>query len=155
MIGFNRKKPKPKIIHFRGDFKFLSNFSLHGFKVGKIYYKTNEHYFQSMKALYEIERDFIIDTKSPGEAKKLGSKVQIRKDWDDVKRLYMQIGVNFKFIQNENIRKDLMLLKDYDLIEGNTWHDNYWGDCQCDKCIDKKGYNFLGKTLMSTRDLCI
>ena len=38
------------------------------------------------------------------------------------------------------------------LIEGNTWHDNYWGDCSCNRCKSKSGENMLGILLMELRD---
>lgn len=38
------------------------------------------------------------------------------------------------------------------LVEGNLWHDNFYGDCKCDRCNDIKGQNLLGKLLMQVRD---
>ena len=40
---------------------------------------------------------------------------------------------------------------DAELIEGNTWHDNYWGVCSCSKC-NGRGKNRLGKLLMKVRE---
>ena len=37
------------------------------------------------------------------------------------------------------------------LIEGNYWHDNYWGNCLCPKCKEIEGQNQLGKILMKVR----
>ena len=40
----------------------------------------------------------------------------------------------------------------WELIEGNTWSDNFWGDCHCPKCRGIKGENNLGKLLMKIRE---
>lgn len=33
------------------------------------------------------------------------------------------------------------------LVEGNYWHDNIWGNCECAKCISFAGQNLLGQLL--------
>ena len=38
------------------------------------------------------------------------------------------------------------------VVHGNWWHDNYWGNCNCDRCKDIKGQNKLGKMLMDLRE---
>lgn len=42
---------------------------------------------------------------------------------------------------------------DAELIEGNTWNDNYWGVCGCARCRSEgtKGLNKLGQILMAER----
>jgi hypothetical protein len=37
------------------------------------------------------------------------------------------------------------------IIEQNTWHDNYWGDCTCLRCF-RIGENYLGRIWMDLRD---
>jgi predicted NAD-dependent protein-ADP-ribosyltransferase YbiA (DUF1768 family) len=37
------------------------------------------------------------------------------------------------------------------LVEGNTWHDQFWGDCHCGRCPGE-GENMLGVALMELRD---
>jgi predicted NAD-dependent protein-ADP-ribosyltransferase YbiA (DUF1768 family) len=46
------------------------------------------------------------------------------------------------------------LIKTYPkiLIEGNTWHDNHFGVCNCYQCRKKEKENVLGKTLMRVRE---
>ena len=46
----------------------------------------------------------------------------------------------------------LLLTGGAELIEGNHWHDNFWGICTCDKCWDKRQENQLGKLLMKIRN---
>jgi predicted NAD-dependent protein-ADP-ribosyltransferase YbiA (DUF1768 family) len=45
----------------------------------------------------------------------------------------------------------LLATGDEELIEGNTWHDNTWGNCVCQKCQDIPGRNMLGMLLMELR----
>lgn len=58
--------------------------------------------------------------------------------------------LELKFNQPE-FREKLLLTQDEDLIEGNWWHDNIWGDCSCPKCKDIPGKNRLGILLMEIR----
>ena len=60
--------------------------------------------------------------------------------------------VKAKFSQNENLRQMLLDTNNEELIEGNWWHDNCWGDCSCERCKDIKGQNNLGKILMRVRE---
>ncbi len=38
----------------------------------------------------------------------------------------------------------------HQLVEGNTWHDQFWGDCHCGRCPGD-GENMLGVALMELR----
>ena len=44
----------------------------------------------------------------------------------------------------------LLSTGDVAIIEGNYWHDNFYGQCTCEKCAGK-GKNKLGKLLMDIR----
>ena len=87
---------------------------------------------------------------SAGSAKYKGKTVTLRSDWDNVKLKIMTELVNIKF-KNERLFEMLSLLNEYELIEGNYWHDNYWGNCYCPKCKEIKGQNELGKILMNIK----
>jgi len=139
---------------FNGNFEFLSNFSEHGFRVkeNNVLWITNEHYFQAMKSINMVERGVIWSCKTPGKAKRFGRVCELREDWNDVKDSIMEDGVRMKFEQNPYIKQKLMSLDGYTLVEGNHWHDNYWGNCWCNKCKDITGKNMLGKILMKVRN---
>ena len=48
---------------------------------------------------------------------------------------------------NQEPYKELLLrTKDYELIEGNTWNDRFWGVC------NGTGRNMFGELLMKIRD---
>lgn len=58
----------------------------------------------------------------------------------------MNWGVREKF-KDEQLKEMLLSTGNADIIEGNYWHDNFWGQCSCEKCVGK-GKNNLGKILM-------
>jgi N-glycosidase YbiA len=78
-------------------------------------------------------------------AKALGKRIELRKDWNDIKLDIMYKIVKNKFTQNPTLTKLLVDTNDKVIIEGNTWGDIYWGMCK------GKGENHLGKILMKVR----
>lgn len=50
-----------------------------------------------------------------------------------------------KFTQNPELLDKLKATGDAILIEGNYWHDTFWGVCE------GKGKNYLGKIIMKIR----
>jgi ribA/ribD-fused uncharacterized protein len=139
------------IIEFEDQFAFLSNFYNSPFEYDGIKYPTNEHFFQAMKTLDQEERKVIAAVATPGEAKRLGRKVTLRADWEEVKTDVMMLGLRLKFSQNPSLAASLIETGDEELIEGNWWHDNTWGNCLCAKCSRTPGRNLLGMLLMELR----
>lgn len=140
--------------------KFLSNFYPCKLTYNGIEYKHSEGAFQAQKTLDEQQRAYIA-TLSASESKKAcgkrdlkGFKIELRPDWqyDKVRNLVMYEVVKAKFTQNKELAEKLLETKDATLIEGNTWHDNYWGNCTCERCKNIPGKNQLGITLMQVRD---
>jgi len=111
---------------------------------------TIEHAFQCAKTNDLKLKKEINRASTPGKAKQMGRNVPLRPDWDEVKDSIMEHYLHIKFLDPE-LRKLLNETKGKTLIEGNTWHDNYWGNCKCDKC-KIPGKNMLGKLLMKIRD---
>ena len=138
------------IKNFEGEYAFLSNFYFSPMIIDNVVYTTNEHYFQAMKSLNPKERQAIVLAHTPGKAKHLGRKVSLRKDWEDIKEEVMLTGLRHKF-SNPELRKKLLATGNEELIEGTTWHDNYWGICDCETC-GGQGKNRLGKILMQVRE---
>jgi nicotinamidase-related amidase len=83
-------------------------------------------------------------------AKRMGRQVTLRSDWEQVKEQVMYDCLVEKF-KDEQLRNLLIATYPSELIEGNTWHDNCWGNCVCEKCKHINGRNLLGKTLMRVR----
>jgi len=140
------------IDRFIGQYSFLSNFAYcDNLEIFGDNYKTAEHAFQAMKSINPDERNYIRNCDTSGQAKRAGKKITLREDWDEIKVGIMNYIVLAKFTQN-NYFKELLLLTGSDiLIEGNKWHDNFWGNCSCPKCKNIDGLNHLGKILMIVR----
>lgn len=135
---------------FAGEYAFLSNYYPSPFIHDGIEYPTVEHFFQAAKTLDIQKRKAIAAAKTPGLAKRMGRSVQLRSDWKKVKVYYMELGLRLKFA-NKDLAEKLLATGDEELIEGNWWHDNTWGSCMCDKCINIPGRNMLGMLLMDLR----
>lgn len=138
-----------KIDSFKGEHRWLSNMYASPVSVDGIVYPTAEHAFQAAKTQDPEEKMKIAKAKSPAMAKRIGQQVTLRPDWDGVKRQVMAEILRLKFADPVLARK-LVSTGDAELIEGNHWHDNYWGWCGCEKC-GGQGQNVLGQLLMELR----
>lgn len=137
---------------FHGNYFFLSNFFEYPFWYKGRQWKTVEHAFQAAKCLDAIEQKKIHEAVTPGEAKRLGRKVILIPGWDDKRIDVMRDCVRMKFLQNDELMQKLLDTGNEYLVEGNTWHDCFWGVCSCSKCAGKFGSNTLGNLLMDLRD---
>jgi len=135
-----------EINKFDAQYRFLSNFYPSKFTLENKVWLTVEHWYQAHKTQNPQIQETIRNLKTPFSAKKFGKEINIRKDWDRVKLDIMYQGVRAKFDQNYELRMMLMDTDGFDLIEGNTWGDKFWGVC------DEEGENNLGKILMRIRD---
>jgi ribA/ribD-fused uncharacterized protein len=104
-----------------------------------------------MKTLNKKERKSFSNL-NPSEAKRKGRRIELREDWEEVKDEIMFAICLSKFKQNSDLKQKLLNTNDEYLEEGNWWHDNYWGNCYCDKCQNITGQNKLGEILMKVRD---
>lgn len=140
------------IDRFDDEYFFLSNFSASPFKdeCGD-FYPTMEHYFQAQKATDLYDFELVRNAKTPRQAKAYGRQIKLAPDWESVKVDVMRKGLHFKFAIPE-LRHKLLATGDQYLEEGNTWHDNFFGDCKCPKCTDIIGRNVLGNLLMELRE---
>ncbi len=133
------------IDHFVGEYDFLSNFYPSDVWLDGECYRTVEHAYQAAKTLDPAARKRIQIRQRPGDAKRLGQSVEMRPDWDDVKRDVMGMLLRQKFSPAMGLDDRLLATGDAELIEGNWWNDRYWGVC------DGEGENHLGKLLMQIR----
>ena len=148
---------------FSGDLEFCSNFS---FSVVRLPYRRGtaelpdvEHAYQAMKAgsLEEFLKqtgvclyDYVCMT--PGQAKRLGRKVRLVANWDEVKVEVMRHLLIQKFKIPE--LRLCLLATEGELVEWNHWHDNFWGVCTCNRCPGE-GENMLGRLLMEIREVLL
>lgn len=92
-----------------------------------------------------------ISQMSPGEAKRFSRSIQLRPDWEEVKIEVMKELLQEKFSQP--LFKTLLAMSgEKEIVEGNWWHDQFWGSCSCDKHKHTPGQNMLGKLLMEIRE---
>lgn len=131
--------------------EFLSNFYPSQINYEGITFPTVEHAFQAMKTLNLEQRIAIANASTPGVAKRMGRQVTLRADWENVKDEIMYQCLKLKFA-DKDLEEALLETFDEYLEEGNSWHDNYWGNCHCEKCKNIHGKNRLGTLLMKVRD---
>lgn len=132
------------ISSFTGPCRFLSNFYPHPVELDGVMYPTVEHAYQAAKTFDVRQRHEIRNAASPAMAKRIGSRVLLREDWETVKLEVMKALLRQKFTE-KNQRGRLLDTVGRDLIEGNWWGDRYWGVCR------GVGENHLGKLLMEIR----
>lgn len=141
------------ISEFRREHYWASNFSLYGFWYDNIWFPSNEHWFQAMKTLNREHRAIISIAERPGIAKWMcspngykGFKIELRDDWDEIKDDVMLYGLRKKTNNHPIVTGKLIATYPHELVEGNKWHDNYWGNCTCRKRASCKapGLNKLG-----------
>lgn len=112
-------------------------------------YPSVENAYQAAKTDNEA---FRIPFASPGactsgEAKRLGRKLKVRPDWDEIK-IDVMYNLNLQKFQGPVLKKMLLDTGDAVIEEGNTWGDQFWG-------VDLEtglGENNLGNILMLIRD---
>ena len=136
------------IIEFQGEFRFLSNFWPAWIEFDGMMFPTVEHAYQAAKTTNMSERKRIQDCRRPGQAKRLGSQVTLRPDWEDIKLMVMTVLVAKKF-QDPQLKALLLATDTQELQEDNMWRDTFWGICPPGS---GQGKNMLGKILMSVRE---
>lgn len=149
------------IISFTGEYDWLSNdYPCPIVIEDGVIYNSVQHAYQAHRILLEmVEPSFdglsirleLAKIKDPQVLRSKARAFTTRPDWDKVKNDVMNAALEAKFIHNPEMTEKLLATRDRDLIEGNTWHDNYWGDCCCGKCVGQ-GKNLLGKLIMSIRE---
>lgn len=127
--------------------KFLSNFYLCNVVYKGLSFPSTEHAYVWSKKFDNTKEwyDKVLSISHPGELKRFGYTVKLRKDWDSVKYTIMSEIVRCKFNQNSHLTKLLLSTGNSYIEETNWWKDVYWGVC------NGIGENNLGKILMIIR----
>ena len=135
------------IKRFIGSYQFLSNFYPCEVTYNGRTYSSVEVAFQCEKCANEEDRETISEMK-PVNAKRYGRKIQQKENWHEIKLKVMHELVRAKFEQNKDLKEKLLATGDAELVEGNYWHDKFWGA----DIKTLEGENHLGKILMSVRN---
>jgi len=129
------------------EYRFLSNFYPAPVNFEGETYPTSENAYQAAKSLDYDERRAFRGNVSAALSKKMGRELELRPDWEEVKRDIMKKIVFNKFKYHPSLKEKLLATGDAELIEGNYWGDTYWGVC------NGVGENHLGKILMEVREI--
>jgi ribA/ribD-fused uncharacterized protein len=108
-------------------------------------YSTTEHAYQAAKTTNMAERRAVRKCATPGDAKRMGRKITLRPDWDEIKLRVMR-DLQVQKYSKEPYKSLLKGVRGAFIEEGNTWGDTFWGVCR------GKGRNELGKILMEVAD---
>ena len=140
------------ITEFQGHYRFLSNFWPINITDGQFLYPSVEHAYQAHKTNDLGQRKRISHMNTPGMAKRASRGLVIRDDWNDVKYDIMLGFVRQKFTDtlSFDLGQKLVATGSQPIIEGNRWHDNYWGSCHCNR-HNGDGQNKMGEILMLIR----
>ena len=171
------------IREFQGEYRWLSNFWPCRIvsKTGLVF-PSVEHAYQACKCKDpEQMKRFMVGTAA--DAKRLGRQFkarywgmvegkeqlivpefEIRPDWLSVRVEVMRRLLEQKFAPGTELAAKLKATGEEELIEGNRWHDNYWGCCLCGRHDQFRGWtcvysmnnrnattNQLGRLLMIRR----
>ncbi len=134
---------------FKDEFAFLSNFWPVSVEYEGMLYTTVEHAYQAAKTFDPGEQLHVASQPTPGRAKRAGRSITLREDWDAVKNEIMY-GLLIEKFGTTAMRDRLLLTGTVWLVEGNYWHDLYWGCCFCGRHRGE-GRNELGHILMKVR----
>jgi ribA/ribD-fused uncharacterized protein len=129
---------------FFDKYRFLSNFFPGEVIYEGVKYISSENAYQAAKTTdVNIRKQFAnLDSYA---SKKLGRKISVREDWEDVKYQAMYDICYDKFTRNKQLGNLLKETGDRYIEETNDWGDVIWGVC------NGVGKNWLGKILMDIR----
>lgn len=132
------------ISKFTDEYRWLSNFWPVEVVLDGETYPSVEHAYQAAKTHPEHREQFKHCT--AGQAKRLGRRVPMRPEWEDIKIAVMRDLIQQKFALDSKLGEELLGTGSMTLVEGNHWGDTFWGVC------DGVGQNHLGNLLMEQRD---
>jgi N-glycosidase YbiA len=129
---------------FTGRYRFLSNFYPAIVLGPSCVCETVEHAYQAWKTVDVKEQRVVAAARTAADAKRLGRKVTLRGDWNDLRLGVMKSLLDQKFTLYTELGDALLGTLGEELVEGNNWHDRFWGG-------DAGGENWLGRLLMLRR----
>ncbi|MBK7407433.1 MAG: NADAR family protein [Saprospirales bacterium] len=136
------------IAMFKGQYKWLSNFTLCEINYQGTRYASVEHAYMSAKSDDPEWKEQCADPDiKPGKIKYMSREITLLENWHDIRVEVMRECLEQKFTQ-EPFRTWLLETGDEYLQEGNYWGDSFWGfDMET-----RQGENLLGKLIMEIRD---
>src|ERR1700677_1422695 len=95
------------ITHFRGPYRWLSNFWPAKVTLDGMEFSSVEHGYQAAKTLDLDVRSRIAALTTPGEGKRMGRKLVVREGWDGMKLAVMEALLRQKFA-DADLRQKLL-----------------------------------------------
>lgn len=149
-MNYNIKDIDSAIMLFRKDYLFLSNFyEGNVFEYKGMRFSNTEAAFHSQKC---VPREEEFEMLRPMDSKRLGRRINLRRDWEEVKEKVMYDICYAKFTQDEELRMKLLKTRERELVEGNSHGDRCWGMTFDQKTNQWLGENKLGIVLMKLRE---
>ena len=110
-----KRRLMESIERFDGDFDWLSNFFPCKVEFEGLTFDNSEAAFQAAKCLNPIEKTKFVGL-AAGKSKRLGKKVELRPDWNDVKIDVMRQVLKAKFGQNKDLAEKLVATGDVQIV---------------------------------------
>lgn len=139
------------ITKFDGDYRFLSNFYPFQVKMQGIVFPSVEHAYQASKTLDMVERRKIAMLPTAGKAKRYGQTLFMVYNFKSYRLDVMEFLLRQKFSTNSILTQELVETHPEELVEGNTWGDQFWGAVWWEEAQQWEGENKLGRLLMKIR----
>lgn len=152
------------IAFFKEEYFFLSNFFCLTTPVvynGLEFFTTEAAYVAAKTSDVLIQKQ--IQKMKPGEAKRFGREIFLKElspnpNWSDTYRLELMHDLVHQKFTEVSLKQKLLDTTGRALVEGNTWHDNFFGICVCGNCPKEKlrpqeEKNNLGRILMKIREI--
>ena len=141
-----QKQEEAPIQEFQKEYRFLSNFWSCPVMFEGVIYPSAENAYQAAKCDNREDRAQFLNI-SAADAKRLGKSIVLRSNWEVVREEIMLEIEKDKYTRNPDLAQKLMDTAPQRLVEGNNWHDTYWG-------VDLgtgEGENKLGRILEDVR----
>jgi hypothetical protein len=139
---------------FADEYRFLSNFYAVPIVIGDDVFPSVEHAYQAAKNPTDVHWRACLIAPTPGIAKRLGWRTKLRPDWHEIRAEVMFALLKQKFAKGSALAAKLLETGDEELVEGNYWHDVFYGQCN-GTCSSGPhvpfGDNVLGELLMDVR----
>lgn len=135
------------ISEFQGEYRWLSNHVPATVVYDGHTFPTVEHAYVYSKTLDKNEQEVCVSEMhdmTAGQVKRFGKMLTLRSDWEMV-RLNIMMNLTLQKYNDPNYKAKLLATGDAEIIEGNTWGDTFWGQC------NGVGENNLGKIIMEVR----
>lgn len=161
----DKQQDKDQFVFFWREFAqngWMSNWSKHSVTENEITYPTVEHFFVAEKArTFGDEESLlrILNSKTPAEAKRIGSQVRGYEEatWFKTRQDVMLRGLKLKVSQHPSIAEQLRATSPRIIAEASPY-DKIWGigcsqsDARARNPYEWPGHNLLGEAWMRVRD---